>query len=274
MFVRQVDAGAAGWTLDGRVWGVILDNVESDNTESGVAFPLRIYPVKVVDGKYVRDSNAGPVEQMLFTNVYTHTHRYIQHFNETEHWDECPCGDVVNKSPHSFTKHHDETDHWDECDCGYAKNKEPHSFGEWVVKTPATATAAGLQERECTGCDYVQSSPIPPLGHTHSYTPQHNDTHHWDECTCGDVQNKEPHSFGDWAVSIRPTGSSTGLKVRSCTVCGYQQTAEIPPLKPTDSPATGDNSKLPLWFALFAVSAAGLALTGVSIRRRRSAKAK
>ena len=270
LFVRQVDAGAAGWTLDGRVWGVALDREEADTTESGLAFSLRIYPVKLVDGKYTVDQNASPVEQMLFTNVYTHTHRYTQHFNETEHWDECPCGDVVNKAPHSFTKHHDETDHWDECDCGYAKNKEPHSFGEWVVKTPATATAAGLQERECTGCDYVQSSPIPPLGHTHSYTQQHDETHHWDECACGDVLNLEDHIYGDWTVTKRPTGFSKGVKARSCVVCGYQQTAEIPPLKPTDSPATGDNSHMALWFALLFVSGAGVIGTTVYGRKKRA----
>ena len=274
LFVRQVDAGAAGWTLDGTVCGVALGSEESDTTESGLAFSLRIYTVKLVDGKYVLDLNASPVEQMLFTNVYTHTHRYTQHFNETEHWDECPCGDVVNKAP--------------------------HSFGGWAVKTPATETDAGLQERECTGCDYVQSSPIPPLGHTHSYTQQHDETHHWDECPCGDVVNKEPHSFiqhhdeschwdecpcgavqsleahiyGDWAVTKRPTGFSKGEKARSCVVCGYQQTAELPRLNPTDSPATGDNSYLSLWFALFALSAAGLALTGACSKRRRNAKAK
>ena len=244
LFVRQVDAGAAGWTLDGTVWGVALDNEQSDTTESGLAFSLAVYPAELRDGKYTIDQNASPVEQMLFANVYTHTHRYTQHFNETEHWDECPCGDVVNKAP--------------------------HSFGGWAVKTPATETDAGLQERECTGCDYVQSSPIPPLGHTHSYTQQHDETHHWDECACGDVLNLEDHIYGDWTVTKRPTGFSKGVKARSCVVCGYQQTAEIPPLKPTDSPATGDNSHMALWFALLFVSGAGVIGTTVYGRKKRA----
>ena len=200
--MRQVDAGAAGWTLDGTVWGVALDREESDTTESGLAFSLRIYPVKVVDGKYVLDLNAGPVEQMLFTNVYTHTHRYTQHFNETEHWDECPCGAVRNKELHSFIQQHDES------------------------------------------C-------------------------HWDECACGAVQGLEAHSYGDWVVTRRPTGLSKGEKARSCTVCGYQQTAELPRLNPTDSPATGDNSKLALWLALLGVSAAGLSAAALYGKRRK-----
>ena len=179
VFVRQVDAGAAGWTLDGRVWGVILDNVESDNTESGVAFPLIIYPVKVVDGKYVFDSNAGPVERMTFSNFFTHTHRYSQYFNDTEHWDECPCGDE---------------------------------------------------------------------------------------------QNRAPHRFGDWVITSKPTGTATGLKERKCADCDYVQTAEIPKLSPTDSPGTGDNSKLTLWLALLGVSAAGLTAAAPLGKRRKGAR--
>lgn len=176
VFVRQVDAGAAGWTLDGTVWGVILDNVESDNTEGGVAFLLRIYPVKVVDGKYVLDSNAGPVERMTFSNFFTHTHRYSQCFNDTEHWDECPCGDE---------------------------------------------------------------------------------------------QNRAPHRFGDWVITSRPTGTATGLKERKCADCHYVQTAEIPKLSPTDSPGTGDTSKLALWLALLGASAAGLSAAAPFGRRRK-----
>lgn len=176
VFVRQVDAGAAGWTLGSTVWGVILYNEESDNTESGVAYSLRIYPVTVSEGKYVLDSNAGSVERMTFSNFFTHTHRYSQYFNDTEHWDECPCGDE---------------------------------------------------------------------------------------------QNRAPHRFGDWVITSRPTGTATGLKERKCADCDYVQTAEIPKLSPTDSPGTGDNSKLALWFALLGVSAAGLSAAALYGKRRK-----
>lgn len=44
--------------------------------------------------------------------------------------------------------------------------------------------------------------------------------------------------------------------------------------KTTKSPNTGDNSNLALWFALLAVSAAGVAGTGVYSKRRRSSRTK
>lgn len=176
VFVRQVDAGAAGWTLGSTVWGVILYNEESDNTESGVAYSLRIYPVTVSEGKYVLDSNAGSVERMTFSNFFTHTHRYSQYFNDTEHWDECPCGDE---------------------------------------------------------------------------------------------QNRAPHRFGDWVITSKPTGTATGLKERKCADCDYVQTAEIPKLSPTDSPGTGYTGKLALWFALLGVSAAGLSAAALYGKRRK-----
>ena len=94
VFVRQVDAGAAGWTLDDRAWRVMLDwTPDSEDFSS-----LRIYPATVSGGKYVVDWNESPVERMQFSNFFTHTHRYSQYFNDTEHWDECPCGDEQNLS--------------------------------------------------------------------------------------------------------------------------------------------------------------------------------
>lgn len=172
VFVRQVDAGAAGWTLDSTVWGVMLDwTPDSEDFSS-----LRIYPATVSGGKYVVDWNESPVERMQFSNFFTHTHRYSQYFNDTEHWDECPCGDE---------------------------------------------------------------------------------------------QNRAPHRFGDWVITSRPTGTATGLKERKCADCDYVQTAEIPKLSPTDSPGTGDNSKLALWFALLGVSAAGLSAAALYGKRRK-----
>ena len=63
VFVRQVDAGAAGWTLDDRAWRVMLDwTPDSEDFSS-----LRIYPATVSGGKYVVDWNESPVERMQFS---------------------------------------------------------------------------------------------------------------------------------------------------------------------------------------------------------------
>lgn len=106
------------------------------------------------------------------------------------------------------------------------------------------------------------------------------------------------HEFGEWTVVKEPTETETGLKEHSCK-CGYKETEEIPmltssePAKPeapadTDGekeiagsddrysnglaaergegessnvPKTGDTSDIPYWFALLALSFAGLIIT-------------
>ena len=42
--------------------------------------------------------------------------------------------------------------------------KTNHTYGDWVIVTPATATATGLQERACTGCGVTEEQVIPATG--------------------------------------------------------------------------------------------------------------
>ena len=120
----------------------------------------------------------------------------------------------------------------------------------------------------------------------HDYTLEHNETEHWDECGCGDVQNKEAHRYGEWTVTKEATETECGEKEHTCTVCGYTEKVEIeklPAAKPnpgtststnnTDtnvqSPQTGDNSNMTLWLALMAVS--GGTLIVIAARKKRKA---
>ncbi|MGN1450617.1 MAG: LPXTG cell wall anchor domain-containing protein, partial [Eubacteriales bacterium] len=104
----------------------------------------------------------------------------------------------------------------------------------------------------------------------HDYELKYNETHHWDECSCGDVQNREPHKYGDWTVTKEATETEEGEKEHSCTVCGYTETETIAKLNGTDGPQTGVDSNTALWSALMAVSAASV--TGISVysKRRKS----
>lgn len=102
----------------------------------------------------------------------------------------------------------------------------------------------------------------------HVYELKYDETNHWDECDCDDIQNKEPHKYGNWTVTKEATETKKGEKEHTCTVCGYQETEEIAKLSATDtikptesnpntvattSPQTGDNSNLFLWIALLFV---------------------
>ncbi len=122
----------------------------------------------------------------------------------------------------------------------------------------------------------------------HDYALKHDATHHWDECACKDVQNKELHKYGDWTVTKEATEQEAGEKEHTCTVCGYTEKAEIEklpattePMKPgtdtkpdtkpgKDNPATGDNSHMALWIALLLVSGAGIIGTTVYGKKKRA----
>ena len=195
-FVRQIDDGEENWTIDDTVWGVRLYMPEvAARAADEVSYELLLYPTNVMsDGSFDLDLNAGPVEEMTFTNTYT----------------------------------------------------------------------------------------------AHDYALKHDATHHWDECACKDVQNKELHKYGDWTVTKEATEQEAGEKEHTCTVCGYTEKAEIEklpattePMKPgtdtkpdtkpgKDNPATGDNSHMALWFALLLVSGAGVIGTTVYGRKKRA----
>ena len=72
-FVQQVDAGEAGWTVDDTVWGVRLYMPEvAARSVSEPEYSLLIYPTYVMDnGLFNLDLDAGPVDEMTFTNTYT-----------------------------------------------------------------------------------------------------------------------------------------------------------------------------------------------------------
>ena len=51
---------------------------------------------------------------------------------------------------------YDETQHWQECSCGEKLNVANHTYGDWKVTKEATETEAGSRERGCAVCEYVQ----------------------------------------------------------------------------------------------------------------------
>ena len=114
----------------------------------------------------------------------------------------------------------------------------------------------------------------------HAYALNHDADGHWDECSgCGDIQNEEPHQYGDWTVTKEATEKEAGEKEHTCTVCGYTETAEIAKLaaKPntdtksgTTAPATGDNSHMALWIALLFMGGAGVIGTTVYGKKKRA----
>ncbi len=124
---------------------------------------------------------------------------------------------------------YDNTEHWQECSCGEKLNVAEHSYGNWKETKPATETEAGSRERDCTVCDYVQTETIPMLEHEHSYGDwQKDETQHWKECRCGEKTEVGNHTFGDWTITKEPTTTETGSRERTCSICKYTQTETLP----------------------------------------------
>ena len=104
--------------------------------------------------------------------------------------------------------------------------------------------------QELTAQDVI----IPAAGHDYGEF-QKDTSKHWKECSCGKKSEEGTHTFGDWKVTKKADVGVTGVKERSCTVCGYTETATIPA---TSTPATGDSVQILLWTVLLLVSACGM----------------
>ena len=230
----------------------------------------------------------------------------------TKHKECTVCKKVLETAPipatgsahtHSYGTEwkYDDTNHWNECECGDKVNIAAHSASEWIVDTAATETADGAKHKECTVCKKVlETAPIPATGstHTHSYGTEwkYDDTNHWHECECGDKADTAAHSF-QWVIDKAATKEATGIKHEECTVCGAKRSENtvIDKLpdgdntgntssgdnntdKPgkddsTKSTQTGDSSNLIGWLAALFVVGGVLTLLGVSSKKRKESEA-
>ena len=135
----------------------------------------------------------------------THTHDYGTAWksNATQHWHECSCGDRTDVATHEW---------------------------QWVVTTPATTEADGLETETCSTCGETRGTkPIAklPPDHTHTYaTTWTNDAiQHWKECTANDGAKTDvaDHDWGNWQETTPPTITEDGVETRTCTTCGEKE---------------------------------------------------
>ena len=82
----------------------------------------------------------------------------------------------------------DETHHWHECSCGEIDAKVEHSGGEATTETKAV----------CEECKEEYGELKTPQ-HTCEFSGdwQKDETHHWHECSCGELDEKVEHSGGE-----------------------------------------------------------------------------
>jgi len=137
------------------------------------------------------------------------------------------------------------------CSCGGKYTESIPKLGHsYITKVVApTCNAGGYTEHTCRNCgNSYQDTPTKATAHSYSakvIAPACEKAGHTEHtCSiCGDVYTDSitpatGHNWGSWTVTKEPTTNDTGMKHRSCTVCGKEETETIArleePAKPTE----------------------------------------
>ena len=112
--------------------------------------------------------------------------------------------------------------------------------------------------------------------HEHSFSSdwKYDENGQWHACECGAKSDEAAHTFGEWKITKEASKTEKGLKQRVCSVCGYEQTAEISlPDKPadndTDNPKTGDSNNMTIWIVIAAVAVIAIVVVVIILLKKR-----
>ena len=201
----------------------------------------------------------------------TTAHTFINKHDDTQHWKECnACGALDPDNPktnHTFGEWETVTD--SSCTatgtkkhtctaCDYSEtgviDKKAHT-PEHHDRVEPTCTATGsIEYWQCSVCNKkfsnadctteVTDVTLDKLPHSAGTAWEKDTTYHWHLCTsCGsEVMDKAVHTYGDWVTVAEATETEAGLRKRTCSVCGYEQTEEIGILRFTVTVRNGSGS--------------------------------
>lgn len=122
-----------------------------------------------------------------------------------------------------------------------------HVYGEWTVSEEATCTKEGKKISVCQNCGDTQIETIPAPGHREEIIPAKEPTCEEPGLTegircsvCGEILKEQKtegeatgHNFGEYKTTKAATALNTGVKTRTCGVCGKEEIITIPKLKAT-----------------------------------------
>jgi len=124
-------------------------------------------------------------------------------------------------------------DHYHVCSvCSDKADVTPHSYDNGVITTPATEITEGVKTYTCSVCHHTKTETVPKLSHTHSLSVDYSkdETGHWHTCSgCTEKVDFEAHTEDSGTVTVQPTETTEGIRVYSCTVCGYVIRTETVP---------------------------------------------
>ena len=124
-------------------------------------------------------------------------------------------------------------DHYHVCSvCSGKADVTPHSYDSGMITIPATETTEGVKTYTCSVCHHTKTETVPKLSHTHSLSVDYSkdETGHWHACSgCTEKVDFEAHTEDSGTVTVQPTETTEGIRVYSCTVCGYVTRTETVP---------------------------------------------
>ena len=201
----------------------------------------------------------------------TTAHTFISKHDNTQHWKECSiCGAIDSENPktnHTFGEWETVTD--STCTatgtkkhtctgCDYSETgvieKKAHTTEHHDRIEPTCTTTGSIEYWQCSACGKkfsdaactteVTDVTLDKLPHSAGTAWEKDTTYHWHLCTsCGsEVMDKAVHTYGDWVTVAEATETETGLRKRTCSVCGYEQTEEIGILRFTVTVRNGSGS--------------------------------
>ena len=201
----------------------------------------------------------------------TTAHTFISKHDDTQHWKECnACGALDPDNPktnHTFGEWETVTD--STCTatgtkkhtctgCDYSETgvieKKAHTADHHDRVEPTCTTMGSIEYWQCSACGKkfsdaactteVTDVTLDKLPHSAGTAWEKDTTYHWHLCVnCeSEVMDKAAHTYGDWVVITEATETETGLRKRTCSVCGYEQTEEIGILRFTVTVRNGSGS--------------------------------
>ena len=164
------------WELDSKTGAMSTDFgnfYENKFTafEAGKTYHYGVYVTTVYGDRYV----FGPETKLKINGEFVNYTRYEGDTSDGSDGTMWVLTDLAITPEHSHSYgtewKYDETNHWHECSCGDISDKTEHTF-KWTVEKEATATEKGLKHEECTVCDYKKTAvEIPATGNKGGTTP-------------------------------------------------------------------------------------------------------
>ena len=123
-----------------------------------------------------------------------------------------------------------------------------HNYGDWVVSEEATCTKEGTETSTCANCGDVKTRTVEKKAHTEEIIPAKEPTCEEPGLTegircsvCGEILKEQEtgapatgeHMYGEYQTVKAATALVTGIKTRTCGVCGKEETVTIPKLAAT-----------------------------------------